>query len=149
MARITTAVRILLTVLSVPLGAMLILAGILLAMSPGKPKPFLDANGNRLAGSISEKIRVDINGVQQGMFIMGKDAGNPVLLFLHGGTAMPEYFLKQSYAIDLEEYFTVCWWDRRGAELRAGRLRLRARNLDLLVPVKHKGGNVGEGYILD
>ena len=60
---------------------------------------------------------MDINGVQQGMFIMGKDAGNPVLLFLHGGTAMPEYFLKQSYPTDLEEYFTVCWWDRRGAGL--------------------------------
>ena len=117
MAKITTAVRILLTVVSVPLGAMLVLAGILLALSPGKPKPFLDANGKRLVGSISEKIRVDINSVQQGMFIMGKDTGNPVLLFLHGGTAMPEYFLKQSYPIDLEEYFTVCWWDRRGAGL--------------------------------
>jgi pimeloyl-ACP methyl ester carboxylesterase len=60
---------------------------------------------------------VPINGVPQGMFIMGKDIGNPVLLFLHGGTAMPEYFLTQNYPTGLEEYFTVCWWDRRGAGL--------------------------------
>ncbi|MBK9601628.1 MAG: hypothetical protein IPO36_07260 [Anaerolineales bacterium] len=62
----------------------LILLGILLAMSPGKPAPFLDENGNPLEGSISEKIFVEINGIQRGMFIKGKDVNNPVLLYLHG-----------------------------------------------------------------
>jgi len=42
----------------------LILVGVLLAVSPGKPAPFLDENGKPLAGSISEKIHVNINGVQ-------------------------------------------------------------------------------------
>src|SRR4030042_1777046 len=51
------------------------------------------------------------------MFIMRRDIGNPVLLFLHGGTAMPEYFLTHNYPTDLEQFFTVCWWDRRGAGL--------------------------------
>ncbi len=32
-----------------------ILAGVLLASSPGKPTPFLDKDGRPLAGSISEK----------------------------------------------------------------------------------------------
>ncbi|MCK6695219.1 MAG: alpha/beta hydrolase, partial [Thermoanaerobaculia bacterium] len=48
---------------------LLLLLGVLWAWSPGVSTPFLDENGQPLAGSISEKIRVDINGVQQGMFI--------------------------------------------------------------------------------
>jgi pimeloyl-ACP methyl ester carboxylesterase len=99
------------------LGVIVILFGVLLAVSPGKVKPFLDEQGRVLAGSIAEKIHVNINGVQQGMFIMGKNVGNPVLLFVHGGTAMPEYFLTQNYPTGMEQYFTVCWWDRRNAGL--------------------------------
>ncbi len=117
MGRIGTAGRVILIMISIPLGAMIILLGALFAFSPGRPKPFLDGNGKALPGSISEKIHVNINGVPQGMFIMGRDTGNPVLLFLHGGTAMPEYFLTQNYPTGLEQYFTVCWWDRRGAGL--------------------------------
>jgi pimeloyl-ACP methyl ester carboxylesterase len=117
MARIGTAGRIVLIIVSMPLGAILILLGVLLALSPGRPKPLLDENGRALAGSISEKTHVRINGVPQGMFIVGRDVGNPVLLFLHGGMAMPEYFLTRKYPPGLEQYFTVCWWDRRGAGL--------------------------------
>ena len=117
MARIGTAGRIVLIIVSIPLGAILILLGVLLALSPGRPRPFLDENGKALSGSISEKVHVRINGVQQGMFIVGRDIGNPVLLFLHGGTALPEYFLTQKYPTGLEQYFTVCWWDRHGAGL--------------------------------
>jgi pimeloyl-ACP methyl ester carboxylesterase len=106
-----------LTVVGILLGIIVIFLGVLLAVSPGKAKPFLDEKGRALVGSISEKIHVNINGVQQGMFIMGKNIGNPVLLFLHGGTAMPEYFLTQNYPTGLEQYFTVCWWDRRNAGL--------------------------------
>ncbi len=117
MARIGTVGLTVLTIVVTLLGFILIFVGVLLAVSPGKVKPFLDEKGHALAGSISEKIHVDINGVQQGMFIMGKNIGNPVLLFVHGGTAMPEYFLTQKYPTGLEQYFTVCWWDRRGAGL--------------------------------
>lgn len=117
MARIGTAGLIVLTILGILLGVIVILLGVLLALSPGKPKPFLDEKGCALAGSIAEKIHVNINGIQQGMFIMGKNIGNPVLLFLHGGTAMPEYFLTQNYPTGLEQYLTVCWWDRRNAGL--------------------------------
>lgn len=105
------------TIVGILLGVIVILLGVLLAVSPGKTKPFLGEKGRALAGSISEKIHVNINGVQQGMFIMGENVDNPVLLFVHGGTAMPEYFLTQNYPTGLEQYFTVCWWDRRGAGL--------------------------------
>ena len=96
---------------------MAVLAVVLLAYSPGRPRPILDEDGNAVAGSISEKIKVNINGFEQGMFITGRDAANPVLLFLHGGPGMPEYFLTKRYPTGLENLFTVCWWERRGAGL--------------------------------
>lgn len=95
----------------------LILVGVLLAVSPGKPYPIVDANGNPVPGSLSEKIWVTINGMPQGMFIQSKDPTNPVLLFLHGGPGMPEYWLTKQYPTGLEAYFTVVWWDQRGAGL--------------------------------
>ena len=51
------------------------------------------------------------------MFIKSKCAGNPVLLWLHGGPGMPDYFLTQRYPTGLEEYFTVVWWEQRGTGL--------------------------------
>jgi pimeloyl-ACP methyl ester carboxylesterase len=93
------------------------LTGLLLWWSPGTTEPFLDANGHRLPGSISQKLPVPINGVQQGMVIRGKDASNPVLLWVHGGPGMPDYPLTQQYPTDLEDLFTVVWWDQRGAAL--------------------------------
>jgi pimeloyl-ACP methyl ester carboxylesterase len=107
--------HIMLILFSTLLGCLLILVGVLLACSPGKPEPFLDENGSPLAGSISEKVFVNINGVEQGMFIKSKDATHPVLLYLHGG--MPEYFLTQKYPTGLEDYFTVVWWEQRGSGL--------------------------------
>ena len=107
--------RVMLTAVSVLLGSVLVLSGVLLLWSPGQPTPFLDSSGKPLPGSISEKIHVNINGVEQGMFIKGKDSSNPVLLYLHGG--MPDYFLTQDYPTGLDEYFTVVWWEQRGSGL--------------------------------
>jgi pimeloyl-ACP methyl ester carboxylesterase len=104
-----------LVVISVLLLSVLALVGVLLLWSPGRPTPFLDDNGKRLPGSISEKIHVSINGVEQGMFIKGKDSSNPVLLYVHGG--MPDFFLTRDYPTGLDEYFTVVWWEQRGSGL--------------------------------
>jgi pimeloyl-ACP methyl ester carboxylesterase len=95
--------------------AILLVLGTLLFLSPGTPKPFLDTGGKPLGGSISEKIRVNINGVEQGMFIQGKSERNPVLLYLHGG--LPDHFLKDRYSTGLEDIFTVVWWEQRGSGL--------------------------------
>ena len=88
---------------------------ILIFMSPGKPKQFLDRNGKIITNSISEKGFIEINGGKLGYFIKGKNINNPVLLYLHGG--MPDYFLTQNYPTGLDEIFTVVWWDQRGAGL--------------------------------
>ncbi len=96
------------------LAGLLGVVGILQLWSyPGKPAPFVDENGKPLAGSLSEKIYINLNGVEQGMFIKSKDTKNPVLLYLHGG--MPDYFLTQRHPTGLEDYFTVVWWEQRGA----------------------------------
>jgi pimeloyl-ACP methyl ester carboxylesterase len=106
-------IHIMLIILAVLLACALVLVGVLLAYSPGKPQPFLDENAKPLAGSISEKVFLKINGVRQGMFIKSKDATHPVMLYLHGG--MPDYFLKQKYPTKLEDDFTVVWWEQRGS----------------------------------
>lgn len=81
------------TVLLVPLGVLFVFVIVLLVISPGRPSPIVDERGRPVVGSISEKICVTINGVEQGMFIRGREATKPVLLFVHGGAGMPEYFL--------------------------------------------------------
>ena len=109
--------RIMLILGSILLVCAFIFAGILLWYSPGKVKPIMGENGKPVAGSISEKIRVNINGTEQGMVIQSRNPANPVLLFLHGGPGMPEYFLTEQYPTGLENDFTVVWWDQRGAGL--------------------------------
>jgi pimeloyl-ACP methyl ester carboxylesterase len=96
---------------------LLIVFVLLYAWSPGEAEPFLDEDGQLLADSISEKIFVDINGMQQGMFIKSRNRHNPVLLFLHGGPGMTAYWLNQKHPANLEDHFTVVWWEQRGAGL--------------------------------
>lgn len=109
-------------------------AFIILFSGSGKPIPFTDDNGNPLKGSISEKIFVKINGIEQGMFIKGKDKTQPVLLFLHGGPGMPEYAVSRKYPVVLEDLFTVCWWEQRGAGLSYnGEIPLKTMTFDQLI----------------
>jgi pimeloyl-ACP methyl ester carboxylesterase len=83
--------------------------------SSGRPGPLRGDDGKPLAGSISEKLFLEINGAKQGMFVKGVSLSNPVLLYLHGG--MPDFFLTQAYPTGLESRFTVIWWEQRGAGL--------------------------------
>lgn len=59
----------------------------------------------------TEKIRVRVNGSRHGMFVIGDDLSRPVLLFVHGGPGMPEYWLTQRRPVAFEEIFTVAWWN--------------------------------------
>jgi pimeloyl-ACP methyl ester carboxylesterase len=67
--------------------------------------------------TVVEKTHVAINGVRQGMVNTVADATNPVLLVVHGGPGMPDYFLTREHPPDLDDLFTVVWWDQRGAAL--------------------------------
>jgi hypothetical protein len=59
------------------MAALVVLAVVLLACSPGKPRPCLDGDEKRLSGGISEKSRISINGVEQGTFIRDRDTAGP------------------------------------------------------------------------
>ncbi len=112
-----TALKIIVILAAVILTVILALILSFVISSKGKVKPVTDNDGNQIAGSISEKCFVEINGFEMGMFIRSADAENPVLLFLHGGPGMPEYFLEEKYPTGLEKYFTVVYADQRGAGL--------------------------------
>jgi len=86
---------------------------ILLLLSPGTPRPVVDAGGARVPGSISERAYVDINGWREGMIVRSRDPRNPVLLYLHGG--IPDYFLDRTFPTRLDDLFTVVWWEQRGS----------------------------------
>jgi pimeloyl-ACP methyl ester carboxylesterase len=121
---VRTALTFALGIISALLGLLLGGVGLLKIWSyPGKPKPFVDQEGQPLPDSISEKVWIEVNGTAQGMFIKGKDVGNPVILYLHGG--MPDYFLAQKHPTGLEEHFTVAWWEQRGSGLSYNRKILR------------------------
>ncbi len=85
--------------------------------SPGKLPPLKNPEGGIIQGSISEKVWIDINGIKQGMFIRGENPDNPVILYLHGGpgTPMLQFILYLEEGERPEKYFTVCYWDQRGA----------------------------------
>lgn len=73
------------------------------------------SSGNTPEGGtkIAKKGWVEIGGIRQGYFIRGEEERNPVILFLHGGPGSPE--LSMIKDTGLEKYFTVCYWEQRGA----------------------------------
>jgi pimeloyl-ACP methyl ester carboxylesterase len=98
--------------------ALLVGAGAsLFLVSPGRPRPLVDAAGLPVRGSLSERVFVEVNGVRQGMIVQSADPSNPVLLFLHGGPGLPTFFLNGTHPTGLERDFTVVWWEQRGAGL--------------------------------
>jgi pimeloyl-ACP methyl ester carboxylesterase len=63
------------------------------------------------------QVTVPVNGIEQGMFLQLREPGSPVLLFLHGGPGMPEFWLTHRHPTRLHEAFTVALWEQRGAGL--------------------------------
>ena len=123
----------LMIIAAIILFTLLIITGVLLIYSPGKPAPFLNNMGNMQTGSISEKVFLTIGGIRQGMFIKSKNINNPVLLYVHGGPAFPNYFLVDKYKPGLEDYFTICYWEQRGGGLSySSEVTLQSMNFNQL-----------------
>lgn len=64
---------------------------------------------------ISEIQYLEINNTKQYVLIRGKDINNPVLLFLHGGPGASATALLRKFNSELEDHFTVVYWDQRNA----------------------------------
>lgn len=97
--------------------------------SPGKIDPLRDIRGNIISSSLSEKVWLKIGGIEQGMFIRGENPNNPIILYLHGGPGVPMLlfisYLEKIGEINinerLEKYFTICYWEQRGAGMTYSR----------------------------
>ena len=105
-----------LKITGITLGSLLVIIFIFLyIISPGKTTAFEDEQGNMIENSISEMKYVKIGGIEQFMLIRGKSKDNPILLILHGGPGTPETSPLRKYNSKLEEYYTVVYWEQRGA----------------------------------
>ena len=100
------------------IGAILIVLLIIQINSDGVEEPFIDEHGKVLPNSIAMHEDKIINGAPQRLTIRGRDINNPVLLRVHGGpgSPVPPAALK-IFNVDLEDIFTVCYWDQRGSGL--------------------------------
>jgi pimeloyl-ACP methyl ester carboxylesterase len=82
---------------------------------PAATDAIVDADGNRLAGSVAELTTVEVNGNDLALLIRGHSIENPVLLFLAGGPGGSEMGAMRNHLPALEEHFTVVTFDQRGS----------------------------------
>ena len=64
---------------------------------------------------VQESYKLRVGGIDQWIYVRGRDVANPVILFIHGGPAAPLSPTMWQFQRPLEEYFTVVNWDQRGA----------------------------------
>jgi pimeloyl-ACP methyl ester carboxylesterase len=107
--------RIILAIVVVLLCLVVFAFSYLYLHSTGTTPSIKDDQGNVIKNSIAEMRYVKIGGVEQFVLIRGKDIDNPLLLILHGGPGVPELPMYREHNSDLENYFTVVYWDQRGA----------------------------------
>lgn len=89
---------------------------VILLNSSGTAEPMVNKNGDSIPNSIAVIKDTVINGAAQRLTIRGEDKSNPVLLRIHGGPGQPH--APQTFKfmnMDLEDVFTVCYWDQRGS----------------------------------
>lgn len=102
-------------------GAGLVLLAVAVAR-PATTDPILGPDGQPLAASIAELIRVDIGGHDLAMMIRGHSTDSPVLLFLAGGPGGSELGAMRRHLEALEQDFVVVTWDQRGSGRSYGEL---------------------------
>ncbi|MBI4417959.1 MAG: alpha/beta hydrolase [Ignavibacteriales bacterium] len=81
----------------------------------GETPAITGENGQKLTRSIATLERIKLGGIEQYVLIRGTDSTKPLLLFLHGGPGMPVMYLAHAFQRDLENFFVLVHWDRRGA----------------------------------
>jgi pimeloyl-ACP methyl ester carboxylesterase len=77
--------------------------------------PITDAQGEMVPGSIATLEKVPLGDSEQWISIRGRDANNPVLLFLAGGPGGSQLTTARHELAALEEHFVVVNWEQPGA----------------------------------
>jgi len=65
--------------------------------------------------AIGEQLFVPIGGIEQWVTIKGQDAGNPVVLYLHGGPGNVMSPFADAFFKSWWRHLTLVMWDQRGA----------------------------------
>lgn len=109
------ALKIMVCCFSILILLILIFLIIFFTASSGTIEKYKDSEGHILENSIAEKTVVNLNGADNGLIIRGKNLENPVLLFVSSGPGTSDYFYNEIYPdMNLEDFYTVCYWDYRG-----------------------------------
>jgi pimeloyl-ACP methyl ester carboxylesterase len=90
-------------------GVLLVIVALRLFL-PISTAPFANA-----PNSIASVERWDVDGITQSVIIRGRDTANPVLLWIHGGPGSGQTPVARRFDGDLENAFTVVYWDQRYA----------------------------------
>lgn len=77
-------------------------------------RPFTDAEGRVLPGSVATMEKVRLGGIDQAVWFRGRDVRAPALVLLHGGPGASESALFRHYDAALEDHFLVVYWEQRG-----------------------------------
>jgi len=77
--------------------------------------PIVDENGNTPENSITELIRLELNGRKQWISLRGRNKNAPVLLFLAGGPGGTQMAAVRHELAELEKHFVVVNWDQPGS----------------------------------
>lgn len=77
--------------------------------------PFRGSRGEVVPSSIAEITSPRLGGLDQWVMIRGLSVAGPPLILLHGGPGLGETALFRHFNATLERYFTVVYWDQRGA----------------------------------
>jgi len=88
---------------------------IVVLKSPGKAAPYQLPDGSTPGRSLSEIVTLDLEGTRQSLIIKSKDSLNPILLYVHGGPGSPEFFFIEHFGSQIDQIFTVCYWEQLGA----------------------------------
>lgn len=75
---------------------------------------------------VYEGIYVPLEGQEQYLQISGKNAENPVIIYLHGGPASPDTLATYAFTKYLTDEYTIICWDQRGC----GRTYYKNRKAD-------------------
>lgn len=99
-------------VLTIVTLAFLAVVAVLLAR-PASTSPILGSDGSPPDGSVAELVNIDVNGSSQALMIRGRNADNPILLYLAGGPGGTDLGAMRR-DVGLEADFVVVTWDQRG-----------------------------------
>ena len=86
-----------------------------------------------IKNGIQEEAFVTLGGIEQVIHIRGKDAGNPVIIWLHGGPGWSDAYELAPWQYKMEDDYTFIRWDQRGSGRTVQRNPNAPISLDILI----------------